>query len=170
MRSLSIRPAPGLVPPVKSQEPPARILVVDDVPEICQIFRDLRSRIREPGLQLLTEVNSQRAHDLLARERFDVVVSDYRMREVDGVEVLKAARATNPAGYRVLMTGYNEIPTTLERVREAGVDAYVQKPLRAQELLLLLLGFLHRDPRHVEECRAHAREIEALAQVAEDAA
>lgn len=168
MRSLRIRsPAPGLLPPQKMEEATARVLVVDDVPEICQIFRDVRMRIRSPRVQLVTEINSQRALERLRAESFDLVVSDYRMREVDGVEVLKEARARNPSGYRVLMTGYNEIPTTMSRIRDARIDGYIQKPLRGQELLLFLLGFLNHEESHVEEYRAHAREIEEAARRAE---
>lgn len=165
MRSLRIRPAQTLAPPQAPAEARSRVLVVDDVPEIGQIFRDLRLRIRTPRLELVTEVNSERAVDLLRRESFDLVVSDFRMREVDGVEVLKAAFERNPEGYRVLMTGYNEVPTSIERIREAKIDAYVEKPLHGQELLLLLIGFLNREAEHVESHRAHAREIETVAQM-----
>lgn len=161
METLRIRDAPA---PVQAAQPaPQRILVVDDLPEICTIFKDLSRRMRTTKVELVTETNSQRALDLLQHQAFDLVVSDFRMREVDGIEVLRSAYAENPAGYRVLMTGYNDIPTSVQRIRDAHVDAYLQKPLHTQELLLMLLGFLRHDEALLLECRQHARDIEAQA-------
>lgn len=147
---------PGAQPPA----PVRSILVVDDVPEICQIFRDVGRRLRHEPVKVVTECNSARGMELARTGNFDVVVSDFRMREVDGLEVLRAAREHNPNGYRILMTGYSEIPTSLDRLRAASVDAYVRKPLQAPDLLKLLAGFLQAQPEHVAHERARAREIE----------
>lgn len=145
-----------------------QILVVDDIPEIGDLFRFIHRRIRTVPTQLTVEVNSARALELARRERFDVIVTDYRMREVDGIELLLASRAHHPTGRRVLMTGYNEIPTTMERIQSASIDAYVQKPLRSQDILMLLIDMLQGDPTTLDTYRARAREIETLG--AEDAA
>ena len=150
--------------PAPAAAPVVRVLVVDDLPEICSIFKEVHRRLRAVRIELVTETNSQRALELIDSGAFDLVVSDFRMRQVDGIEVLLRANAKNPAGHRILMTGYNEIPTSLARIKDASVDAYVQKPLRAQDLLLMLLGFLQRDENLIQEHRAHAREIEAQAE------
>lgn len=137
------------------------MLVVDDVPEILDLFRGFARRIHRVPVALTTEVNSRRALDLVAENRYDLVVSDFRMRQVDGIEVLRAARISNPNGRRILMTGYNEVPASLERVREASIDAYIQKPLQSQELLLLLSDFLDEGSAAIETARAQARKIES---------
>jgi DNA-binding NtrC family response regulator len=138
------------------------ILVVDDLPEICAFFTSLLRRLREYDVKLTTETDSAAALEVVQNKPFDLIVSDFRMRQVDGVEVLSAARHANPQGKRILMTGYNEIPTSVERIREADVDAYIQKPLRSQDLLLLIFDFLNENPRTLDSCRAHARELEAM--------
>lgn len=138
------------------------ILVVDDLPEICDFFTALLRRLRDFDVRLTTETNSAAALDLVRERAFDLVVSDFRMKQVDGIEVLTAARHRNPSGRRILMTGYNEIPTSVDRIREADVDAYIQKPLRSQDLLLLVVDFLNGSERAIEACRAHARELEAV--------
>src|SRR5205823_13941729 len=99
------------------------VLVVDDLPEIGDFFRALMRRMREFDIHLTTEANSEKALDLVKTNRYDLIISDFRMRQVDGIEVLTAARAHHPEGLRVLMTGYNEIPTSMERIREARIDA-----------------------------------------------
>lgn len=139
---------------------PVRVLVVDDVPEICQIFQAVKRRIRSPTIEMRSEMHPERALALVREDAFDLVVSDFRMRGPNGAQILSAARARHPEGYRVLMTGYNELPTTLERLRSAGVDAYLHKPFRSQELLLLLLTFVRRDEATIEELRAASRVAE----------
>lgn len=146
------------------ERPTRRVLVVDDVPEICDLFRRIARRIRTHDVQLVTEVNSARAKALLQREPFDLVVSDFRMREVDGIEVLSTARQANPGGRRVLITGYNELPAPLAHIREAEVDAYLQKPLEDQDLVVLLGGLLAGDAALLEETRGHARALEKAAE------
>ena len=148
---------------------PVTVLVVDDLPEICAFFRDVRRRIRGVDVAMETETNSQRAIERLQTEAFDLVVSDFRMREANGIDVLRAARRRNPGGHRVLMTGYNEVPAPMDHIQEAEVDAYIQKPLEAQELLLILLSFLHGDARSIGELREHARELERVARHEETA-
>ena len=143
--------------------PAVRMLVVDDLPEICAFFRDVRRRIRTVDVDLVTETNSQRAIDLLGEARFDLVVSDFRMREAHGIDVLRTARRANPTGYRVLMTGYNEVPAPMAHIRDAAVDAYIQKPLDTQDLILTLLSFLRGDASSIGEFREHARELERVA-------
>jgi len=142
------------------EAPAKRVLVVDDVPEILDLFKGLMRRVRTVPVQLATEVNSARARDLAASEPFDLVISDFRMRQLDGVEVLTAARSRHPEGRRVLMTGYNEVPTDLARIQAAGIDAYVQKPLKSQDLLHLILDFLQDDEAAIAACQAQARALE----------
>ena len=158
---LSIRPIQVGIPAPASRV--MHVLVVDDLPEICAFFRDIRRRIRTVEVDLETETNSQRAIERLRAKRFDLVVSDFRMREAHGIDVLRAAREANPVGHRILMTGYNEVPAPLEHIRDAGVDAYIQKPLNTQDMLLMLLGFLRDDARSIAEFREHARELERAA-------
>lgn len=140
-----------------------RILVVDDVPEILDLFKGLVRRMRAVNVQLVTEVNSARAKEMASREPFDLVLSDFRMRQVDGVEVLQAAHDMNPRGRRVLMTGYNEVPTEIARIQRAEIDAYIQKPLKSQELLQLMLDFLQGNQEAIQACQAHARDLEESA-------
>lgn len=159
----SIRPVVVATGPVEVPPPAVRMLVVDDLPEICAFFRDVRRRIRTVDVDLVTETNSQRAIDQLRMGRFDLVVSDFRMREAHGIDVLRTARQANPVGHRILMTGYNEVPAPMDHIRDAAVDAYIQKPLDTQDLLLTLLSFLRGDASAIADFREHARELERVA-------
>lgn len=127
------------------------ILVVDDVPEILAFFERVASRYKTRPIEITTLESPQEAVDLLARRPFDVVISDFRMPRVNGVEVLRAAREANPEGRRILMTGYNEIPATAAEMDAAGPQAKIHKPLRASFLLEVLQACLSDDAHALDD-------------------
>lgn len=141
-----------------------RALVVDDIPEICEMYRAIFRRLRGIDVDLTIETDPVEAIRKVRADPYDLVVSDFRMKGADGVDVLTAAREENPGGRRVLMTGYNEIPTTIDRIRLARIDAYLQKPLKTQDLLIMLSDLLHGDQESLALYRTHASELEQIAQ------
>jgi two-component system, probable response regulator PhcQ len=151
----------------KRAEDVHRVLVVDDVPDILDYFQGVFRRVRGVDVELTVEADAVNALDRVRETAYDLVVSDFRMRGATGVDVLQAARERNPEGLRVLMTGYNEVPAAIEEIRAADVDGYVQKPLAAQDLLLLILDLLNRNPRTLDQMRSEAREMERVAEAEE---
>ena len=71
---------------------------------------------------------------LLGETRYDLVVTDLKMKKVDGLEVLKAVKATNPLTEVVVITAYGTISTAVQAIREGAYD-YVTKPFRHQEIV-----------------------------------
>ncbi len=71
---------------------------------------------------------------LLGENQFDLVVTDLKMKKVDGLEVLKAVKAANPLTEVVVITAYGTISTAVQAIREGAYD-YVTKPFRHQEIL-----------------------------------
>ena len=71
---------------------------------------------------------------MLGEARYDLVVTDLKMKKVDGLEVLKAVKATNPLTEVVVITAYGTISTAVQAIREGAYD-YVTKPFRHQEIL-----------------------------------
>lgn len=123
------------------------ILIVDDVPEILDFFSRVARMDRTRTVEVTTTSDPAAAVELLAHKTFDVVISDFRMPHVNGLEVLIAARRANPKGRRVLMTGYNEIPATQGEIDAAAVQARLHKPLRATFLLEFLQACFSDDPQ-----------------------
>lgn len=141
---------------------PRRVLVIDDLPEMRHFFEALGKRLARFDVVLETEADGTRAKERIAAGTYDLILSDFRMGAVDGLEVLAHARRESPKARRLLMTGYHEVPASMARILEARVDAYVQKPLRAQDVMLLLLDLLAGNEATIEACRARARELEAI--------
>lgn len=140
-----------------------RLLIVDDVPEIAELFRALARRIHGIPIEATTCTDPRVAIEILGRERFDVIVSDFRMPNVDGVEVLRAARRHHPNARRVLMTGYNELPVDAPRLADAQVDVFLPKPVSAQATIMLLWQLLGEDAAELAALRVQARAFEAAA-------
>lgn len=154
-----------LVPPRPRPADPVRlpertVLVVDDLPQILELWRGLARRVPGLRVRLVTEGSGPRALDLVARTPFDVVVSDHRLGEVDGLRVLQQACRAHPHGRRVLMTGYQEVPAPLDRVRAAHVDAYLAKPFAGADAVRLLESLLVGHPLGLAVGRARARALE----------
>jgi DNA-binding NtrC family response regulator len=108
-----------------------RILFVDDEPQVLGCL--LRLLDREGGRwEMVFASSGQRALHELARQWFDVVVTDMRMPEIDGATVLHAVAEQSPETLRILLTGYAD-DEALARVRPV-VHQLLEKPCSASVL------------------------------------
>lgn len=114
----------------------ARILIVDDEPLNLKL---LDRRLAQMGYQAVSAPGGQQALELLGRGRFDAVLLDIQMPEVDGFAVLRAIRA-NPAwqGMPVLMLSADDGQETIDRCYRDGADDYLVKPYHTPDLQMRL--------------------------------
>jgi two-component system probable response regulator PhcQ len=97
-------------------------------------------------------------HDALARAAevaYDLVISDYRMPGMDGVELLRRMRDLQPDAARVILSGYTDLNGLIAAINEARIERFVAKPWNDFELVSALAQIL--------EIRALRMENEALA-------
>lgn len=107
------------------------ILLVDDDPFILEgIGADLKSQ----GFNLTEASSGDRALELLAKEKFDLVITDLVMENVDGIQVLKNAKALNPDTMVIILTGYGNMTSAIEALRQEA-DDYLLKPCESAEML-----------------------------------
>jgi EAL domain-containing protein (putative c-di-GMP-specific phosphodiesterase class I) len=103
---------------------PSRVLVVDDD---LSVLRVVARVLRSAGL-IVTEAHDGRdAVRMLKTQQFDAVLTDVSMPEVDGIELLRAVRATDLELSVLLMTGAPDIASAAEAVRH-GACEYISKP------------------------------------------
>jgi len=107
-----------------------RILVVDDDYYFRQILE--KSLAHHGHLPSCAE-NAKHAQQILSLDQFDMVLSDIRMPEMSGIELLHWIKKERPLPV-VLMTGFAEILETLEAA-QLGADGFLAKPFKTQELL-----------------------------------
>jgi len=110
------------------------VLVVDDESSILQTLEIL---LRGEGFTPVCVLGGMAALARLPQVRPDIVLTDVRMPQVDGVEVLAAARAADPEVPVILMTAQASLQTAVQAVN-AGAFYYLQKPFRNDELLAIL--------------------------------
>ena len=123
---------PGTAAPV--ERPPAaesaRILVVDDERSMREMLAIL---LKREGHDVSVAENGRTAIDLLNQRPFDLVVSDARMPDLDGLEVLRHARSINPSVIAIMVTAYGS-PDLIRGVAQLGVNDYVEKPFNTEVL------------------------------------
>jgi CheY-like chemotaxis protein len=103
----------------------ARVLVVDDDPVVAKsIDRVLTGK----GYAVITASGGNEALEKLALEKYDAVFTDIRMPGMDGFEVAKRIKATQPWLPVVIVTGYGS-PESKARAKELGVAGFLHKPL-----------------------------------------
>jgi DNA-binding NtrC family response regulator len=109
-----------------------KILVVEDQDAMRE---SLVIAFKDEGYHVESVCSGEDAlQRLLGENQFDLVVTDLKMKKVDGLEVLKAAKATNPLTEVVVITAYGTISTAVQAIREGAYD-YVTKPFRHQEIV-----------------------------------
>jgi two-component system response regulator PilR (NtrC family) len=108
----------------------ARILVVDDERSMREMLAIL---LKREGHEVAVAENGRGAIDLLNQRPFDLVVSDARMPDLDGLEVLRHARSINPSVIAIIVTAYGS-PDLLRGVAQLGVNDYVEKPFNTEVL------------------------------------
>ena len=101
----------------------AHLLVVDDERSICEL---LEISFRKEGHKVDTASSGEAAQRRLASQVYDIVVSDIRMPDMDGVELLRYCKEVSPATKFVLITGVPTLDTAIDAVN-FGADRYVIK-------------------------------------------
>jgi two-component system response regulator PilR (NtrC family) len=130
----------------------SRILIVDDE----QSYRQLLSLVFEgDGHSLRTAMNGREALELLQEEPADVIISDVKMPDMDGIELLRAVRETLPDTGVVLMTAFASVETAREAFK-LGADDFIQKPFDVEELKLIVKKTLEKQAL-INENRAFKR-------------
>ncbi len=118
----------------------ARILLVED--EI-NLARPLKFNLEQEGYEVRSTPNGKEALDWLSRERFDLIILDVMIEEMDGFEVARRVRRQDQRLPILMLTARS---TDQDRIQglELGADDYMVKPFHLKELLLRVRRMLER--------------------------
>jgi two-component system response regulator HydG len=112
----------------------ARVLVVDDDGEMADMLVD---HLQASGYQADAAKGGKAALSAVKKRDYDAVITDLRMDQIDGLDVLEAAHADDPTRPVLLMTAYGSVDGALEAVRR-GAYHYLTKPFKLDEATVWL--------------------------------
>jgi DNA-binding NtrC family response regulator len=133
---------------------PVRILFVDDEE---RILRSLALQFRR-HYEVLTESDPLRALQRLREEHIHVLVSDQRMPQMSGAQLLAEAREIAPNTLRILLTGYSDLDAAVEALNNGGIFRYLTKPWDQQEMAFTLRQAAELAVRQAQPLQAVASE------------
>ena len=119
----------------------SRVLVVDDERSMREL---LSIMLRRDGHHVLLAEDGTAAIELLQRERVDVLITDIRMPEMNGVDVLREAKRLDPDIITIVMTAFASTDTAVEALRLGAADYVNKSPSAANELRMRVRKELER--------------------------
>jgi DNA-binding NtrC family response regulator len=111
---------------------PANILVIDDEPAVCS---GCRLVLKEEGHSVDVYMTGREGLDAIIKGRFDVVLLDLKLPDMDGMEILRTVRNQKRDEYLIVMTGYSSVENAVEAMKLGAYD-YLAKPFTDDELVL----------------------------------
>jgi len=111
-----------------------KILVVDDEAIIRESLSDW---LKDSGYQVFTAENGHKALEVIKKEKPGIMIADLVMPGIDGIELMKRAKAQQPKIEVVIITAYASIPTAITAMKEGAYD-YIEKPFCPERAELLI--------------------------------
>ena len=118
----------------------AKILVVDDEKRMCESLQTLLSKV---GYNVTTVEKGEEALKHINKSDFDLVITDIKMPQVDGLDILKAARNKDEDALVILMTGYASLESAVRAINQGAYD-YLMKPIEFADLKLTIQRALEK--------------------------
>jgi two-component system response regulator PilR (NtrC family) len=112
----------------------SRILVVDDEQSMREM---LAIMLRKEGYEIVTAEGRRQAAAVLGNETVDMVITDVKLRDGDGIEILRHVKAASPETIVIVMTAFGTTEIAVA-ARKLGAEAYVLKPFDVDELRIVV--------------------------------
>lgn len=111
-----------------------KILVIDDDVDICNLLERFLTKI---GFRVRTAYSSETAMEIIEKENFDVVLSDFRLGNNDGRGILEKVKNKDSTTQVIIITGYSDVKIAVDVIKQGAFD-YITKPLLPDEILMLI--------------------------------
>lgn len=107
------------------------LLVVDDEPDVCDSVHDLLRR----EFRVLKANSADEGYRIMQQEEVHIVMTDQRMPEITGVQLLSKVKARHPHAVRMLFTGFADLDSIIGAINHGHVYQFLKKPWQPEELL-----------------------------------
>ncbi len=116
---------------------PKILLIEDDVP-FCKLLEKFLSR---KSYQVVTAYSAEEAKVKIQTKDFDLIITDLRLPNYDGIDLMKEFKKAYPLIPVLLMTGYSDVSTAVKALKNGAAD-YISKPFNPEEVLLVIANAL----------------------------
>src|SRR5690554_365036 len=116
------------------------LLIIDDDVDICMLLKRFFER---KGYQVRIAFKGGEGLDIVKKEKIDLVLTDFRLPDIDGFEIIKSIREVNDILPIIVITGYSDVNQAVKVIR-LGAYEYVTKPIFPEEVLLLVQDALKK--------------------------
>lgn len=143
----------------------AKILVIDDERSIRNVIGEL---LAMEGHTVETAENGLQGFEKIANGQFDLVISDIKMPEMDGIELLDKLIETHPDTSVVMISGHGSIDTAVECIKKGAFD-YIEKPIDMNRILVTVKNALERGSL-VKETKTLRRKVHKVKEIVGESA
>lgn len=112
------------------------VAIVDDEPMVTQSIENFLSL--ETDYEVLSFNSPQDALATLKDRPVDVIISDYLMPGINGIELLLQLKEIQPQATRILLTGYADKENAIKAINDVGLYQYIEKPWENEDLKLII--------------------------------
>lgn len=118
----------------------AKILIIEDDTTFAELLEVFLTKNKH---ETAFATNVKQAIKILAQENFDLLLTDYRLPDGNGLEILTQARASGVTSPVVIMTSFNDVRTAVKSM-QMGASDYITKPVNPDELLMIVNNALQK--------------------------
>jgi len=124
-------------------------IVEDDV----AFGKMLTSFLERKGFNVTVSLSGEKARKTISESNFDLLITDLKLPDDSGLDLLEFSQKTSPKTKVILMTGYAEVDTAVKAIKKGALD-YISKPFRPEELLMII----EADSQNRESAEEHITE------------
>ena len=124
-------------------------IVEDDV----AFGKMLTSFLERKGFNVSVSLSGENARKTISENKFDLLITDLKLPDDSGLDLLEFSQKTSPNTKVILMTGYAEVDTAVKAIKKGALD-YISKPFRPEELLMII----EADSQNSESSEEHISE------------
>lgn len=118
------------MPATSPNDAPARVLIIDDEPMHAEAVAE---GLHRRGFDCTLATTGRQGADLIDRQEFEVVLTDLRMSDIDGLAIVRKVREASPTTEVIVITGHGDVRTAVEAIK-LGASQYLIKPVNLEEL------------------------------------
>ena len=118
------------------------ILLVDDEEMVVTSIKSFLTL--ETDYEVVAFTSPKEALEFVRKNKVDVVISDYLMPDIDGIEFLGQVKEIQPQATRILLTGYADKENAIKAINDVGLYQYIEKPWENDDLRLIIRNGLEK--------------------------